>query len=37
VSDVVLDASAVLAYALGEPGADLVRKQLFGAVMSAVN
>ncbi|HEV3304492.1 MAG TPA: type II toxin-antitoxin system VapC family toxin [Planctomycetaceae bacterium] len=37
MSDVVLDASAVLAYALGEPGADLVRKQLFGAVMSAVN
>jgi ribonuclease VapC len=27
----------VLAYALGEPGADLVRKHLFGAVMSAVN
>ncbi len=37
MSYVVLDASAVLAYALGEPGAALVRKHLFGAVMSAVN
>jgi ribonuclease VapC len=37
VTRVVLDASAVLAYALGERGADLVRQRLFGAVMSAVN
>jgi ribonuclease VapC len=37
VTAVVLDASAVLAYALGERGADLVHKHLFGAVMSAVN
>jgi ribonuclease VapC len=37
VNFIVLDASAVLAYALGERGADLVHKHLFGAVMSAVN
>lgn len=37
MSEVVLDASAVLAYALSEPGADLVGKHLFGSVMSAVN
>ncbi len=37
MTEVVLDASAVLAYALGERGADLVQKHLFGAMMSAVN
>ncbi|WP_197534282.1 type II toxin-antitoxin system VapC family toxin [Symmachiella dynata] len=37
MSDVVLDASAVLAYAQGERGADLVEQHLFGAIMSAVN
>jgi ribonuclease VapC len=37
VTDAVLDASAVLAYALGERGGELVRKHLFGATMSAVN
>jgi PIN domain nuclease of toxin-antitoxin system len=33
----VLDASAFLAYALKERGADVVRPKLFGAIMSAVN
>jgi ribonuclease VapC len=37
VTSVVLDASAVLAYALGERGADVVQPRLFGAIMSAVN
>jgi ribonuclease VapC len=37
VTDAVLDASAVLAYALGEPGGEIVRKHLFGATISAVN
>ena len=37
VTGVVLDASAFLAYALKERGADVVRPKLFGAIMSAVN
>jgi len=37
VTSVVLDASAVLAIVNAEPGADLVRASLAGAVMSAVN
>ena len=34
---VVLDASALLAYLQREPGADLVRSVIAGAVMSTVN
>jgi ribonuclease VapC len=37
VTSVVLDASAVLAIVNAEPGADLVRASLSGAIMSAVN
>jgi PIN domain nuclease of toxin-antitoxin system len=37
VSGVVLDASALLALLLGEPGADVVRGRRPGAVLSAVN
>ena len=37
MSPVVLDASAVLALLLGEPGADRVRECRTGAVVSAVN
>ncbi len=37
MTEFVLDASAVLAYALGERGAEVVGPRLFGAVMSAVN
>src|SRR6202140_193595 len=37
VTSVVLDASAVLAIVNAEPGADLVRASLAGAIMSAVN
>jgi PIN domain nuclease of toxin-antitoxin system len=37
VSTVVLDASALLALLLGEPGADVVRSRRAGAVLSAVN
>lgn len=34
---VVLDASALLASAFGEPGADLVRREIAGALISAAN
>ncbi len=34
---VVLDASALLASAFGEPGADLVRSNISGALISAAN
>jgi ribonuclease VapC len=34
---VVLDASALLASAFGEPGADLVRSEISGALISAAN
>ena len=37
VAEVVLDASALLAILLGEPGGEVVRPHLLGAVMSAVN
>jgi ribonuclease VapC len=37
VTSVVLDASAILAIVNAEPGADLVRASLSGAIMSAVN
>ena len=37
MSDVVLDASAVLALLFGETGADVVQKHLSGAGISAVN
>jgi PIN domain nuclease of toxin-antitoxin system len=37
MSRVVLDASAVLAYAMGERGCEAVRERLSGAAMSAVN
>jgi ribonuclease VapC len=37
VTSFVLDASAVLAIVNAEPGADLVRASLAGAIMSAVN
>jgi PIN domain nuclease of toxin-antitoxin system len=37
VSGVVLDASALLALLLGEPGGDVVRARRAGAVLSAVN
>jgi ribonuclease VapC len=37
VTSAVLDASAVLAIVNAEPGADLVRASLAGAIMSAVN
>ena len=37
MTSVVLDASAVLAIVNAEPGADLVRASLAGAIMSAVN
>ena len=37
MTNVVLDASAVLAIVNAEPGADLVRASLTGAIMSAVN
>jgi ribonuclease VapC len=37
MSDCVLDASAVLAVLLKEPGADIVRPHLPGAMISAVN
>ncbi|MBN9541896.1 MAG: type II toxin-antitoxin system VapC family toxin [Alphaproteobacteria bacterium] len=37
MSDVVLDSSAVLALLAGEPGADLVKDALPGALLSAVN
>jgi len=37
VTSVVLDASAVLAVVNAEPGADMVRASLAGAIMSAVN
>ncbi len=37
MTSVVLDASAVLAIVNAEPGADLVRGSLAGAIMSAVN
>jgi len=37
VSRVVLDASAILAYAMGERGSDAVRERLSNAAMSAVN
>lgn len=37
MSHVVLDASAVLALLLGEPGADRVKATLDGAALGAVN
>jgi ribonuclease VapC len=37
VTSVVLDASAVLAIVNAEPGADVVRASLAGAIMSTVN
>jgi PIN domain nuclease of toxin-antitoxin system len=37
VTSVVLDASALLAVMNSEPGADIVRASLVGALMSAVN
>ena len=37
MTSVVLDASAVLAVVNAEPGADMVRASLAGAIMSAVN
>lgn len=37
MAEVVLDASAMLAVILGEPGADAVRSHLDGAVIGAVN
>jgi ribonuclease VapC len=37
VTSAVLDASAILAVLNSEPGAELVRASLAGAVMSAVN
>jgi ribonuclease VapC len=37
VSSVVLDASAVLAFVLGERGSDVVRPRMSGGIMSAVN
>jgi ribonuclease VapC len=37
VISVVLDASAILAIVNAEPGADIVRASLAGAIMSAVN
>jgi ribonuclease VapC len=37
VSEVVLDASALLAVLFGEPGAEVVRPHLSRAIMSAVN
>ncbi len=37
MSRVVLDASAILAYAMGERGSDAVRERLSNAAMSAVN
>ncbi len=37
MSSVVLDASALLALLLGEPGADKVKAALDGAIMSTVN
>jgi PIN domain nuclease of toxin-antitoxin system len=37
VPSVVLDASALLALLLGEPGADVVRPTLADAAMSTVN
>lgn len=37
MADVVLDASAVLAVLLAEPGAEFVRPFLGGAIISAVN
>ena len=37
MSDCVLDASVVLAFLLKEPGADIVRPYLHGAMISSVN
>lgn len=37
MSSVVLDASAVLAFVLGERGSDVMRPRMSGGVMSAVN
>ena len=37
MAEVVLDASAMLAVILGEPGADAVRSHLDGAIIGAVN
>lgn len=37
MTSVVLDASALLAFLRGEPGADVVRQRIGGAAISAVN
>jgi len=37
VTSVVLDASALIAFLRGEPGADVVRQRIAGASISAVN
>lgn len=37
MSDVVLDASAILAFTKSEPGSEVVRQRMFNAAVSAVN